>query len=225
MKALNPITLDLAWSIADKLAAKRGAVVARPKDVKREAVLMLLAAAHKLNLGGWDLAHAQKYVSVTLPGVPSLAADALGMIPYIGSALYEVAADLRQTTIYLSPAACETGKDLCDAIAHELGHADQIKRGGLMWCAGYGIVPEMRVMAEAPCYDQSIIVRHAIEGGDPHALCDGALVSLQGYGLGDDEMADARAVLGIVERTLAVGGSFRGPCQEVLDELRAAGCI
>lgn len=225
MKALNPITLELAWKIGDDMAARRGSVLARPKDVRREAVLMLLAAGHKMGAGGWDLAHAQKYVSVTLPGVPSLAADALGMIPYVGAALYEVASDLRQTTTYLSPAACETGLDLCDSIAHEMGHVDKIKQGGLVWCAGYGMVPEIRVNGEVPCYGQGTVVRYAVNGGDPHALCEGDLKALEGYGLGDAEMAQARAALGIVERTLAAGGSFGGPCQEVLAALREAGCI
>ena len=145
----------------------------------------------------------------------------------VGRALLAAVADsMARTAIYLSPAACADPVTLLAVIAHELGHCDQIAAGGLAWCAAYGLVPEVRAGAEAPCYAQDCAVIHALRGDSPQALMDGALERLLSYGLGgDDTMELARGVLNVMRRTLEHGGELGGPSHDVLEALRERGVL
>lgn len=222
----TPFTLGVARDIADALCHARNVALIYPGDPRREAVILALGAVHALGLGGWDVAHARQSVSVTLPPVGSVAAGLLSAIPYVGPLLHRAIGDATQTTVYLSPDAAADPVTLLAVIAHELGHCDQIAAGGLAWCAAYGLVPEVRAGAEAPCYAQDCAVIHALRGDSPQALMDGALERLLSYGLGgDDTMELARGVLNVMRRTLEHGGELGGPSHDVLEALRERGVL
>lgn len=215
--------MPLAWSIADRLCAARGVTLVRPGSGARDAVISALALAHTLGLGGWTAEHARQYVTVTLPPLGSTLGALLSALPVVGIQLAMLCGD--ETTIYLSPAACESPLALLSTLAHELGHADQIARGGLMWCAAYGLVLEVRAGAEGACYGQDVAVTHALTAIDAHHLCDQAMERLAGYGLDVPAIALARGMLDVVERTLEHGGELGGPAHDALEAMRAAGVL
>ena len=223
----KPLTLDLARSIAARLVAARGAILVPSTDPRRTALVYALGAVHSLSGSGWDVAHARQSVTVTLPAVGVPLASLLSLVPGVGKLLAEIAGTQDRPAIYLSPAAESDATLLLATVAHELGHVDQIARGGLAWCAAFGVVPEVRAAAENCCYGQDVAVMWALSeypGLTPAILCDGAMESLKGYGLDADATVLARGVLDVVRRTLDHGGMPGGPCTEVLDALRAAGC-
>lgn len=226
---MKPLTLDLARSIAARLAAARGAELIPSTDPRRKALVYALAAVHSLSGSGWDADHARQGVTVTLPAFGAPLAMLLSLIPSVGPLLAQIARTQDKTAIYLSPAAESDPALLLATVAHELGHVDQIARGGLAWCAAYGLVPEVRAGAEAPCYGQDVAVQHALYRGDPDVtpavLCDLARESLRGYGLDADATILAAGILDVVERTLDAGGELPGPCADVIRELRAEGVL
>jgi hypothetical protein len=223
------LTHNLALTIARRLCAARGCDLALSTDPRRRAVVAALTAVHALTGSEWDADHARDGVTVTLPGIGPALTMLLGAIPYVGGVLSAVAHQQAQTTIYLSPGAEDSATALLATIAHELGHVDQIARGGLVWCAAYGLVGEVRAGAESPCYGQDVAVEHALEnptaGAMARDLTAQCLRSLAGYGLDADGLALARGVLGVVARTLDEGGELPGPCQDVIRELRAEGVL
>lgn len=220
---MTTLDMPLAWAISERLCTARGVTLVRPGSGARDAVISALALAHSLGLGGWSADHARQYVTVTLPPLSSTLGALLSALPVVGIQLAMLCDG--PTTIYLSPAACESPLALLSTLAHELGHADQIARGGLLWCASYGLVLEVRAGAEGACYGQDVAVTHALAGGDPHGLCEGALQRLGGYGLDASALALARGLLAVVERTLEHGGELGGPSHDVLTALRDAGVL
>jgi hypothetical protein len=225
----RPLTLDLAHAIAARLCAARGCDLVLPGDSRREAVVYALAAAHAITGSGWDVEHAREHVSVTLPAVDSAWSLLMDVLPTSVAAIVDqVTAKQDKTTIYLSPVSAGDPVLLLATIAHELGHVDQIARGGLVWCVAYGLVPEVRAGAEAPCFGQDVAVAHALEGGGDmaaHDLCAVAYHSLASYGLDPDAQALAVGQLAVVGRTLCHGGELPGPCADVLRECRAEGVL
>ncbi len=224
----TPLTLPLARAIAARLVAARGAELVPSTDPRRTALVYALAAVHSLSGSGWDVSAARERVTVTLPAVGVPLASLLALIPGVGGLLSDVARTQDRTAIYLSPAAESDPVVLLATIAHELGHVDQIARGGLAWCAAYGLVPEVRAGAEAPCYGQDVTVMWALSevaGLTPRILCDGARDSLKSYGLDAESMALASGILDVTARTLEHGGEMPGPCADVLAALRAEGCL
>ena len=224
----TPLTLPTARSIAARLVAARGAKLVPSTDPRRTALVYALGAVHSLSGSGWDVDHARQSVTVTLPAVGEPLASLLSLIPGVGGLLAQVARTQDKTAIYLSPAAESDATLLLATVAHELGHVDQIARGGLAWCAAYGLVPEVRAGAEAPCYGQDVAVLWALSevaGLTPRILCDGARDSLRGYGLDAESMALASGILDVTARTLDHGGELPGPCADVLAALRAEGVL
>ena len=226
----KPLTLDLARSIAARLVAARGATLIPSTDPRRTALVYALAAVHSLSGSGWDVARARQSVTVTLPAVGVPLASLLSLIPGVGGLLAQVARTQDKTAIYLSPAAESDATLLLATVAHELGHVDQIARGGLAWCAAYGIVPEVRAGAEAPCYGQDVAVLWPLSLAQtiytsPAILCDQARASLAGYGLDAESLALASGILDVTRRTLEHGGELPGPCADVLAALRAEGVL
>jgi hypothetical protein len=225
----RPLTLDLAHAIAARLCAARDCDLVLPGDLRRDAVVYALAATHALSGSGWDAKHAREHVSVTLPAFGPLLGQLLQLVPLtLAHALAQVAQRQSRTTIYISPAAVASPETLLATIAHELGHVDQIARGGLVWCVAYGLVPEVRAGAEAPCYGQDVAVAHALEGGGDlaaHDLCAVAYHSLASYGLDADAQALAVGQLAVIGRTLCHGGGIPGPCADVIRECRAEGVL
>ena len=222
---MKPLDLPTARAIAARLVAARGAVLIPSTDPRRTALVYALGAVHSLSGSGWDVDHARQSVTVTLPAVGVPLASLLALIPGVGKLLAQIAGTQDKTAIYLSPAAESDPVRLLATVAHELGHVDQIARGGLAWCCAYGLVPEVRAGAESCCYGQDVTVLHALRGDDPKALCDGAMESLKGYGLDADATVLARGVLDVTARTLEHGGEMPGPCADVLAALRAEGVL
>lgn len=222
----KPLDLPLARTIAARLVAARGAELVPSTDPRRTALVYALAAVHSLSGSGWDVDHARQQVTVTLPAVGVPLASLLALIPGVGHLLAQIAGTQDKTTIYLSPAAESDPVLLLATVAHELGHVDQIARGGLAWCAAYGLVPEVRAGAEAPCYGQDVAVMHAL---DPETDTDlhlrDALESLRSYGLDDASIVLARGILNVVQGTLDHGGELPGPCADVIAALRTEGVL
>lgn len=226
----TPLGLPLARAIAARLVAARGAELVPSTDPRRTALVYALAAVHSLSGSGWDVDHARQQVTVTLPAVGVPLASLLALIPGVGHLLAQIAGTQDRTAIYLSPAAESDPALLLATVAHELGHVDQIARGGLAWCAAYGLVPEVRAGAEAPCYGQDVAVMWPLSLAQtiytsPAILCDQARASLAGYGLDADSMALASGILDVTQRTLEHGGELPGPCADVIAALRAEGVL
>lgn len=226
----KPLTLDLARSIAARLVAARGATLIPSTDPRRTALVYALAAVHSLSGSGWDVARARQSVTVTLPAVGVPLASLLSLVPGVGKLLAEIAGTQDRPAIYLSPAAESDAPLLLATVAHELGHVDQIARGGLAWCAAYGLVPEVRAGAEAPCYGQDVAVLWPLSLAQtiytsPAILCDQARASLAGYGLDAESLALASGILDVTRRTLEHGGELPGPCAAVIAALRAEGVL
>jgi hypothetical protein len=228
---MKPLTFDIAWKIANETAEARRVSIVKPDSPARAAFVLALSAEHALTGSGWDLERARSSVSVTLPAVGPVLTTLVGLIPSIGGILSRVAAQQDRTTVYLSPNAVATPKSVLSVVSHELGHADQIALGGLMWCLAYGLVPQIRA-TEGSCYGQDIAVDYNLGLGGNEARLDlidrlarGAAGSLQAYGLDSDAMALALSQLAVARRTLQNGGELGGPSHDILEALRAEGCL
>lgn len=190
-----------------------------PGDPMREAVLYALAAANAVTGRGWSLDHARENVTLTLPAFGP-AFDLLAMVPYVGGLMAGVASKQRRTTIYFSPAAMRSGLALTNTRKHEEGHVGQIKRGGLPWCAAYGIIGEVTAGAEAPCYGNGMAVDVMLGGQNVDVEERNALLSLAAYG------ADEPLYRGIIASNadmLRAGVDPGGIVAETIAELRRCG--
>lgn len=190
-----------------------------PGDPRREAVLYALAAANTITGRGWSLEHARQNVTITLPGVGP-AFDLLAMVPYVGPLMAGLAAKQRRTTIYFAPATLSSGLALTGIRKHEEGHVGQIKKGGLPWCALYGLIPEVTAGAEAPCYGNDMAIDVHLGGADVNEREQAALRSLANYG------ADEPLYRGIIASNAAMlrrGVDPGGIVAETIEELRRCG--
>lgn len=212
------IPLDVALRVARKRVADAGAELILPDDPRRVVVVGLVAAAHALQGTTVLSGDVRERVTVTLPGVPGLAATALGMIPIVGPALSALALANGRTAIYLSPAAMRDGGELLATVEHELGHVGSIVKGGLAYCGAYLLAPEVRAGGEAPCYGAGMAVRVAC-GAVLEDVVRDALASLDGYGLDAAAKALATGIIASAALTIAATGDFGG----IVAELRAEG--
>lgn len=191
---MTTITLDQAKAAANFLVKDAGADIIWPDNPIRQAVVFGLAAVNAIKGSGWNLAVAQQYVSVTLPGVGA-AQSLLGQVPYIGGLLVSLTSSLVHPTIFLSPAAASDPIQLLATIMHELGHVGQIRKGGPLWCLDYGVTGEVRAIAEAPCYATTMDILVYIGGVNPNDAEGVVLSALQSYGITGPDMDLAHAII------------------------------
>lgn len=216
------IPLDVALRVARKRVAAAGAELILPDDLRRVAIVGLVAAAHAIQGTGVLSDHVRNGVTITLPGMPGAAADALALIPVVGSALATLATANGRTAIYLSPAAMADGVSLLATVEHELGHVGAIAAGGLVWCGLYLLSPEARAAGEGPCYGAGVAVRVACGASIGQAVAD-ALASLDSYGLDAPAKALASAIVDGAAATIAATGDLGGVVAEVRADLAAEG--
>lgn len=219
------ITPDVALRILQRRCDRAGVELILPDDPRRLAVVGLVAAAHKIQGSGVTFDHVREGVTITLPGVPGVASTLLGLIPVVGTALGALGAANGRTSVYLSPAAMADGVGLLATIMHELGHAGDIKRGGLGWCLAYLVAPEVRAGGEAPCYGTGMAVRHVVGGEGLDALAAEALASLGSYGLDADALALARGIVASAVETIRATGDHGGVVAELRAELAIEGVL
>lgn len=218
------IPLDVALRIIHRRAAAAGVEVILPGDLRREAIVALVALGHSVQGTGTTRAHVDANVTVTLPGVPGIAATALSLIPFVGPALSALALANGRTSVCLSPAALASGEDALATWWHEEGHCGSIARGGLIYCGAYLLAPEVRAGGEAPCYGNGMAVRVAT-GADVDDAARQALASLESYGLDDDARALARGIVASAAETIRATGDHGGVVAELRAELAAEGWV
>lgn len=217
------IPLDVALRAVRAEAAAADVELLLPGSAGREAILLGLGAVHALSGDGWDLAYAREHVSTTLPGAGSAALAALALIPVAGPILAGLASAFKRTTVSLSPAALADGLTLMATWRHEVGHVGAIKRGGLMWCIAYGIVPEVRAGAEAPCYGADIAHHVHLGGADLDGITAAVLASLEHYGLDEPALRLARGIVRSNAESVRRGADPGDVVAETRASLRAAG--
>lgn len=223
MNTTKPIPLDVALRAVQAEAAAADVELLLPGSAGREAILHGLAAVHAISGDGWDLAYAREHVSTTLPGAGSAALAALALIPVAGPILAGLASAFKRTTVSLSPAAMRDGLTLMATWRHEVGHVGAIKRGGLMWCIAYGIVPEVRAGAEAPCYGADIAHHVHLGGADLDQITAAVLASLEHYGLDEPALRLARGIVRSNAESVRRGADPGDVVAETRASLRAAG--
>ncbi len=139
-------TLEQARAAAQRMCDAAGVTLLPPDHALRDVIVAGVALASRLGgRSAWSRDHVAEYVSVTLPGAgPALAA--LAAVPVVGpilaAAVAAVGAD--RTVISLSPAVWSDPLRLLETVRHELGHAGQIRAGGLPWCIAYLVGAEAR---------------------------------------------------------------------------------
>jgi len=222
---LKPIPTDIALRAVQAEAAAADVELLMPGSGGREAVLLGLAAVHALSGDGWDLAHARQHVSTTLPGAGSPALAALALIPVAGPILAGLASAFKRTTVSLSPAALADGLALVSTWRHEAGHVGAIKRGGLLWCVAYGVVPEVRAGAEAPCYGADISHAVHLGGMEVDAITARVLASLEHYGLDEPALRLARGIVRSNAESVRRGADPGDQVADTRASLRAAGWL
>jgi len=216
------IPADLALRAVQAEAAAADVELLLPGRPEREAVLLGMAAYHAISGHGWDLAHAREHVSVTLPGAgPAL--DLLAMVPVVGPILAALSHGFRRTTVMLSPSAMRDGVVLMGTWRHEAGHVGRIAQGGLVWCAAYGLAPEVRAGAEAPCYGSDLAHQVLLAGSDVDKVEAAALANLERYGLDEPALRLARGIVRANAETLRGGVDPGGLVADSLAALRAVG--
>lgn len=218
---MKPLDLGAALDACHAVAAREGVELVMPGDVRREAVVLALAAYHRLRSGaaGWDVDHARQNVSVAVPPLGA-ARSLLAAIPVVGE-VFKLLPE--RGGIYLAPAALRDPATLVGTVAHEIGHQRRAAAGGLLWCVAYGAAPEARAADEAACYGQDVTAQALLGGGDPAALCDACERSLDRYDLDDESALLARAVLAVARRSLLARAPMGGPVVDLLKELEARG--
>ena len=216
------IPADLALRAVRAEAEAADVELLLPGRPEREAILLGLAAVHALSGRGWSLAHAREHVSVTLPGAGA-GLDLVATIPVAGPILAALAHGFRRTTVMLSPGAMASGVELMATWRHEAGHVGQIKRGGLAWCIGYGVVPEIVAGAEAPCYGSDIAHRVMLAGAEVDKAEAAVLGSLAGYGLDEPALRLARGIVQSCAETVRAGVDPGDVVADTLTSLRAVG--
>lgn len=184
---MKNIPVTAALNIAKRLCDKAGVELVLPDDPRRYVVVGFVALAHKTKKTGVTLKHVHENVTVTLPGVPGLASGLLKLVPGVGDLLAKFAEKQGKTCIFLSPNAMASGVSILRTIFHELGHAGDIKRGGLGWCLAYLIAAEVRAGGETPCFSAAMAVGHFF-GLVLEAMAAEARRSLLSYGLDEDAM-------------------------------------
>jgi hypothetical protein len=218
-------TLEQARAAAQRMCDAAGVTLLPPDHALRDVIVAGVALASRLGgRSAWSRDHVAEYVSVTLPGAgPALAA--LAAVPVVGpilaAAVAAVGAD--RTVISLSPAVWSDPLRLLETVRHELGHAGQIRAGGLPWCIAYLVGAEARAAGEAPCYAASMAVRVRLGGESTAAAAESAMRSLQGYGLDADALALAAGIIASARATLDAGEDLGGVVMEVVAALESVG--
>ena len=218
-------TLEQARAAAELMCRLAGVTLLPPDHALRDVIVAGVALASRLGgRSAWSRDHVAEYVSVTLPGAgPALAA--LAAVPVVGpilaAAVAAVGAD--RTVISLSPAVWSDPLRLLETVRHELGHAGQIRAGGLPWCIAYLVGAEARAAGEAPCYAASMAVRVRLGGESTAAAAESAMRSLQGYGLDADALALAAGIIASARATLDAGEDLGGVVMEVVAALESVG--
>ena len=220
---LPAISVDVALRAVRAEAEAADVELLLPGAAGREAVLLALAAVHAIGGSGWDLAYAREHVSTTLPGAGSAALGLLATIPVAGPILAAIASTFRRTTVGLSPAAMRDGVSLMSTWRHEAGHVGDIKRGGLVWCLAYGVVPEVRAGAEAPCYGADIAHHVLLGGAEVDKVEASVLSALDHYGLDDAGKRLARGIVRSCAETVRGGADPGDVVADTRASLRAAG--
>lgn len=206
---MKEISIDIAKAAVIKHAADNDFSVIFSDDPRRSAVIDVMAAVHKILNTGFDLETARQRVSVTLPGA-GVAELLLQQIPVVGQILHFFAKDLAKPTIFYSPAAMSSGKSLISSHMHEIGHIGSIRKGGLLWCACYGLLDVVRAAGEAPCYGADIAIDHAFADKPLDQAESDANASLSSYGLSQSEFVFAKAMVHSNIVTLRHGGDPGG---------------
>lgn len=218
-------TLEQARAAAQRMCDAAGVTLLPPDHALRDVIVAGVAlASRRGGRSAWSRDHVAEYVSVTLPGAgPALAA--LAAVPVVGpilaAAVAAVGAD--RTVISLSPAVWSDPLRLLETVRHELGHAGQIRAGGLPWCIAYLVGAEARAAGEAPCYAASMAVRVRLGGESAAAAAEGTMRSLQGYGLDADALALAAGIIASARATLDAGEDLGGVVSEVVAALESVG--
>lgn len=216
------IPADLALRAVQAEAAAADVELLLPGRPEREAILLGMAAYHAISGHGWDLAHAREHVSVTLPGAGPVL-DLLAMVPVVGPILAALSSGFRRTTVMLAPSAMRDGVVLMGTWRHETGHVGQIARGHLPWCLAYGMVPEVRAGAEAPCYGSDLAHQVLLAGSDVDKVEAAALANLERYGLDEAGLRLARGIVRANAETLRGGVDPGDVVADTLRSLRAVG--
>jgi len=216
------IPADLALRAVQAEAAAADVELLLPGRPEREAILLGMAAYHAISGHGWDLAHAREHVSVTLPGAGPVL-DLLAMVPVVGPILASLASGFRRTTVMLAPSAMRDGVVLMGTWRHEAGHVGRIAQGGLVWCAAYGLAPEVRAGAEAPCYGSDLAHQVLLAGSDVDKVEAAALANLERYGLDEPALRLARGIVRANAETLRAGIDPGDVVADTLRSLRAVG--
>ena len=220
-----PPTIEQARAAAQRMCDMAGVTLLDPEHPLRDVIVAGVALASRLGgRSAWSRDHVAEYVSVTLPGTgPALAA--LAAVPVVGpilaAAVAAVGAD--RTVISLSPAVWSDPLRLLETVRHELGHAGQIRAGGLPWCIAYLVGAEARAAGEAPCYAASMAVRVRLGGESTAAAAESAMRSLQGYGLDADALRLAAGIIASARATLDAGEDLGGVVMEVVAALESVG--
>jgi len=215
------LSTDLALRIIARRAARFGVGYVLPDDVRRLAVVALVALGHHVQGTGVTYEHVRDGVTLTLPGIPTTAGLLLAKVPVVGAQLETLARQEGRTTVYLSPAAMADGAGLLATWFHEEGHCGAIAAGGLPYCLTYLLAPELRAAGEAPCYGAGMAVAVAL--GAPLAdVVAQAKLSLDAYGLGVEPYALACGLIDDAARSIAAG-DFGGIEAELRAELAAEG--
>jgi hypothetical protein len=218
-------TPEQARAAAQRMCDAAGVTLLPPDHALRDVIVAGVALASRHGgRSAWSRDHVAEYVSVTLPGAgPALAA--LAAVPVVGpilaAAVAAVGAD--RTVISLSPAVWSDPLRLLETVRHELGHAGQIRAGGLPWCIAYLVGAEARAAGEAPCYAASMAVRVRLGGESTAAAAEGAMRSLQGYGLDADALRLAAGIIASARATLDAGEDLGGVVTEVVAALESVG--
>ena len=218
-------TIEQARAAARRMCDAAGVTLLPPDHALRDVIVAGVALASRLGgRSAWSRDHVAEYVSVTLPGAgPALAA--LAAVPVVGpilaAAVAAVGAD--RTVISLSPAVWSDPLRLLETVRHELGHAGQIRAGGLPWCIAYILGAEARAAGEAPCYAAGMAVRVRLGGESSAAAAEGAMRSLAGYGLDADALALASGIVASARATLDAGEDLGGVVMEVVAALESVG--
>ena len=219
-----PPTIEQARAAAQRMCDMAGVTLLDPEHPLRDVIVAGVALASRVGGGSWDRDDVAQRVSVTLPGAgPAL--SLLRAVPGVGPILAEAAlvAGLGRTVISLSPVTWESPIGLLATVAHELGHAGQIRAGGLPWCIAYLVGAEARAAGEAPCYAAGMAVQVRLGGASTQAAYESAMRSLGRYGLDADALALAAGILASARATLDAGEDLGGVVLEVVAALESVG--
>ena len=190
-----------------------GVRIVTPDSPERALVLDVISLV-QLAGKGWPREHAARYVSVSLPALPSplpelltLGGVALRPFTSLGAEALEALARLTATPlISLAPAALESPEITVGVLLHEWQHVLQGDAGGLMHPLVYLIRADERCLAcEAPAYACDLAVDHWCRGTDPMAGAAQRAEGLRAYGADDALVTDARAILTSHAETLLAG--------------------